>query len=107
MNTTTLTPDVFDEFTRDDRWLGFGYLGGRRNTLASTDPVSPHLVEAVDRRVVDWANYYGWTRDELFAWANSKAGRWFADVMFGSHVRVDTDFEQAVRWNLLAKQPEE
>jgi hypothetical protein len=87
--------------TRDDRWLGFGYLGERRNTLARQTPDAALLVEAVDQRVADWANSHGWTYDDLFSWANSRTGRYFGDVVFGGG-QLDRNFADAVRWQLLA-----
>jgi hypothetical protein len=68
-----------------DEWLGFGYLGERRSALDSSDPESQraHLVDETDDFVLDYANQLGWTADELFAWANSKNGRWLGDVAFG------------------------
>jgi hypothetical protein len=99
MSTTTLTAAVFDEFSRDDRWLGFGYLGERRNRLSDIDPdrpAEPDLVAAIDQRIVDHANAEGWTRDDLFHWANSRDGRWFGDVVFGGGT-----FDEAIRHRLL------
>jgi len=71
---------TFDELAKDDRWLGFGYLGERQNQLADNrkDPLDADalaLQSAIDE---------GLTYDELFEWANSKFGRWYGDCMFGS-----------------------
>lgn len=99
--TNNLTTADLDRMANDDRWLGFGYLGERRNLLTSTDPeapANPTLVEATDQRVIDAANGWGWTYDELFAWANSKNGRWFADMIFGSTGRFDQRFADASRY---------
>lgn len=106
--TKPLTRDDLDAMTRDERWLGFGYLGGRDIALnhAADDPeaaVDPLRVEAVDIRVLDAANDAGMDYDALFEWANSKDGRHFADVMFGSNDRVDLDWADAVRWNLTPR----
>lgn len=85
MNNTTaphLTTADLERMTRDDRWLGFGYLGERANRLADTDPeapAQPELVARMDLDVLEEANAEGLTYDELFEWANSKLGRWFAD----------------------------
>ena len=92
--------------TNDERWLGFGYLGERSHKLNSTDPevpADPTLVEATDQRVIDHANAEGWTYEDLFAWANSRSGRYFGDAMFGSNERFDRRFDKAVGWGLLAK----
>lgn len=99
----TISPaDIEALYGRDD-WLGFGYLGGRRAALDGSDPESParpELVAKVDQIVADHATASGWTVEELFAWANSKHGRWFADVMLnGGDVAANLD--RAVGWGLL------
>lgn len=79
---TTTTANTFDRMTRDDRWLGFGYLGGRQSALWSDDPgapAQPHRVAGVDA----WLLGLGLGDEALFEWANSKKGRHFADVVFG------------------------
>ncbi len=92
MNTTANT---FDRMTTDDRWLGFGYIGGRQYA-------EPAEVEMADTFILDMTA--DWTDEELFAWANSKDGRWFADVLFGGNwTQADLDMagryvrKQAVR----------
>jgi hypothetical protein len=85
-STQTLRPTDLDRMASDDRWLGFGYIGGRRNELESTDPEAPARPEAViaaDALVIEMANAAGLDYDGLFAWANSKDGRWFADCALG------------------------
>lgn len=86
----TTTPEtishVFDSMTNDERWLGFGYLGGRRSALDGSDPecpARPDLVADADRQILDYAVAHNWDREQLFEWANSKDGRWFADCAFG------------------------
>lgn len=99
-----LTIQDLERAAKDERWLGFGYLGSRQNALTSTDPevpAQPLLVAAVDQRVIDHGNVEGWDYEDLFVWANSRNGRYFADVMFGSHTRVDRDFDKALGWSLL------
>jgi hypothetical protein len=102
-----LTTAVFDEMSRDDRWLGFGYLGERRNVLnAHPDEVAegcpaPEMVPAVDQRVIDTANARGWDYDGLFEWANSKSGRWLGDATFGGGGDLDADFARAIAQGLL------
>lgn len=89
----------FDEMEHDERWLGFGYLGARRAELARRS----EFVAEVDRRILAHAEREGWTDEQLFAWANSKLGRWLGDVTFGS-VGEFTDAEwdrRVVRGNLL------
>jgi len=77
-----LTPEIFDSFTRRDDWLGFGYLGSRRNELAMGRAA---LVAEADEIVLNRLRERGLTQEELFEWSNSKRGRWFGDCYFGSH----------------------
>lgn len=96
--TTPAATDTFDRMANDDRWLGFGYLGGRRNALDGTDaeaPAQPERVAEVDAWLIDRASTLGLDYDALFAWANSRDGRHFADVVFGG----DT-IERAFGWGL-------
>lgn len=77
-----LTIADLERMTRDDRWLGFGYLGERENLLHNADPeapANPELVARMDADVLEEANTEGLSYEELFEWANSKLGRWFAD----------------------------
>ena len=93
MNTAALTAADLDRMETDDRWLGFGYLGERRNRreYAATELagyMADHELERVarmDTDVVEEANLEGLSYDELFAWANSKDGRWFADCYGTRH----------------------
>ena len=93
MNTTaTLTTEDLDRMASDDRWLGFGYLGERRNAAAMIDSgeaTFPDTARAelarMDADVLEEANTEGLTYDELFTWANSKDGRWFADCYGTRH----------------------
>lgn len=98
------TASIFDRFAERDAWLGFGYIGGRRNALDSSDPESPaqpELVAAIDALVLEHAA--SWTDEELFVWANSTSGRHFADAVFGGTGTAAERFAQALRWNLLHK----
>lgn len=81
-----LTPDVFVKMLDDDRWLGYGYLGARRNALDNSDPnaiADPALVVEADDLALEAANKQGMSYDALFEWANSKVGRWYGDTIFG------------------------
>lgn len=85
-----LTPEVFDQMARDDRWLGHGYLGARRNARATSDLdaiVDPALIVEADDIAIEAANNQGMSYDTLFEWANSKVGRWFGDTIFGGGSR--------------------
>lgn len=95
---TSTATATFDAMTNDDRWLGFGYLAGRSYSDA-TD------VAQADSLMADHAAANGWTADDLFTWANSKAGRHFGDVMLFSYgTTAAARFADAVRWNLTNKQ---
>lgn len=81
-----LTVADLDRMETDDRWLGFGYLGERRNFRQAIDSGEvgfPDTAAAelarMDADVLEEARIEGLSYDELFAWANSKDGRWFAD----------------------------
>jgi hypothetical protein len=66
----------------NDEWLGYGYLGGRRSFYG--EPGSSEAIALADQAVLAAANAKGWTPQELFTWANSKLGRWYADETLGS-----------------------
>jgi hypothetical protein len=81
-------PHLFDVLAERDEWLGYGYLGERQNVLeaAATGGLPAALtdrVAAADAFLIEHAARLGWSTDRLFEWANSKAGRWFADDVFG------------------------
>lgn len=105
--TAAAVATTFDAMTAREDWLGFGYLGGRRNALTSTDPEAParpEVVARVDARILSEADQLGWSAEDLFAWANSRNGRWFADATLeaGTPAEVDEALARAIgRWNLL------
>jgi hypothetical protein len=77
-----LTTADLNRMTGEDDWAGFGYLGDRKRALDNSDPQAPAQPEKVaemDRQVLAEANRKGMTYAELFAWANSKTGRWFGE----------------------------
>lgn len=69
---TTLTVGDIARGYEDDRWLGWGYLGGRRHLDVETR-------DRADAIVLDYANAHRWSADRLFEWMNSRPGRHFAD----------------------------
>lgn len=78
---------IFDRMTQDDRFLGWGYLGDRGRFLRDPDPgsaITLDLIVEADEAILEVVRDMGWTYDDLFAWANSKDGRWFADMAFGA-----------------------
>ena len=94
--TQVLTVDDLDRMEHDPRWLGFGYLGGRSN--------APDADRAlVDAEVLRIANDRSMDYEGLFAWANSKTGRWFADTTFGNSGNLGSAFADAERWNLTPR----
>jgi hypothetical protein len=74
-----LTTADFEKMFANPEWEGFGYLGER------TREDREDLVAAADAQVLADANEMGLTAEQLFVWANSKAGRWFGDCVFGGH----------------------
>jgi hypothetical protein len=102
----TLFPaDAFDRMTQDPRWNGHGYLGARANHLDTTDSealpqyVREAEVRELDCRLIRLAVERGWTWEDLFAWADSRNGRWMADAIFGDSFDM---WETAIgRWNLF------
>lgn len=100
---------IFDTMTDDDeRWRGLGYLGERRIALSSEDsdaPPLPERVAATDERILQIAAERGWSYDQLFAWANSKNGRWLADIVLGDPNRpFDDAFGSALTYLRLPDQ---
>lgn len=71
-----LTIEDIERSYEDERWLGWGYLGGRKHLTEGVER------DAADAIVLDYANDHGWDYETLFAWLNSKPGRWFADDPF-------------------------
>lgn len=108
MNATKLTTDDIHRAADDDRWAGYGYLGERRNHFAGANErgLSPQLADAeitvADQIVIAHANAQGWTYEDLFAWANSKNGRYFADEIFGGMGQLADRLARVERFQLLA-----
>lgn len=76
-----LTADMFDDFAYRDEFLGFGYIGERARH--AEDGAADIDIATADALVLSIATELGWDEDRLFAWANSKNGRWFADSTLG------------------------
>lgn len=70
--------EIFDTMYTNPEWEGFGYLGERRR-----EANSPEEIAEADQRAIAVAESLGMTEAQLFAWANSKIGRWYGDAMFG------------------------
>ena len=89
MNKTQTAPrtaSIFDTFAQRDEFLGFGYIGERRNAIESGRDVT-----AADALALEMGAEL--TDEALFAWGNSRYGRWFADCALGSD-----DLEMARRY---------
>lgn len=79
----------WQKLNTDDRWCGWGYIGGR----ASLDSEGLTVADAV---VEHYVTLFDWDYETLFLWANSKAGRWFADLASGEWT-VDGLIDASVR----------
>lgn len=77
MSTTTteqLTTDHLDAMTTDDRWGGWGYLGERERGSLTAE----HVARA-DAGLLEAAAGLKLDAEQLFHFANSKMGRFYAD----------------------------
>jgi hypothetical protein len=77
-----LTTADLDAMHEHEDWAGHGYLFERTYH-------DPEEVAAADYMILTFANEIGMTDHELFEWANSKAGRWFGDVVFSGGNKYD------------------
>lgn len=80
-------PDTFASYASRSEWLGWGYIGERRAALEMIESrelagLYRDRVIRADRMALQYAADAGWTDADLFEWANSKAGRWFAELAF-------------------------
>lgn len=83
----TLTIDDIEAGYEHDDWQGHGYLGARQHT--ATTRKGRARVDAADEALLARANAQGWTADELFAFVNSKAGRWYGEDATGTSGFLD------------------
>ena len=92
METTATTSSTFDDMARDDRFCGWGYIGARQNlrdAVAAGEWSADMLDTLAEADALALAT--GVPGDKLFAWANSKDGRRFADCYFGSSNHAHAD----------------
>ena len=82
-----MAKNIFDTFSQDERWMGWGYLQGRQSAAGQG---FRSVVELVDEFVLFTADSLGWSDEELFTWANSKNGRWFSDSTLHSWTSIET-----------------
>jgi hypothetical protein len=85
--------EALKTFADNPEWLGFGYIGERRY-------LTPAQSKVADEVVIAYAVRYGWSEPELFLWANSKLGRWFAEEASFGHA-ADRLSERAIRNGLF------
>jgi hypothetical protein len=83
----------WDRMAQDERYLGWGYINGRHD-------LNPVKQQVADDVILQFAEDAGWDDEALFAWANSKLGRWFADLA-DDGLDVEALFERAMAWKLL------
>lgn len=75
---------AFDALENNDEWLGFGYIGDRRNARAEG-----YDTTIADRVAFETAAARG---VDLFTWANSKNGRWYGDCA------INATEAEATKW---------
>jgi len=80
MNHMLTVADLDAGLQRDD-YLGFGYLGERRNFFSTYGMSVVPQIEAADTLVLFLANAHGYDAERLFEWANSKSGRWAGEIL--------------------------
>ncbi len=82
---TNLTVQDIEAGYETDGWLGFGYLGERRNAAEAARSGEWEFanVTAADTLALEVANAKHWSRSRFFQWLNSKDGRWFGDMTLG------------------------
>lgn len=71
-----LTVQDLHRTLNDERHLGWGYA-------CCATQLAGDKLERLDRAIVAVANELGLGYEELFAWSNSKHGRWLADNVYG------------------------
>jgi hypothetical protein len=70
----------------NESWLGFGYLGDRRNAAEAVRSGEWEYanITLADDAALKEANRKHWSAARFFDWLNSKNGRWYADATIGS-----------------------
>lgn len=93
--TNTTATDPFAAIAEDPRYLGWGYLC-RRDNLSTADR------GVADGVVFGAVDALGWSAEDLFAWANSRTGRWFGDLAEDlASAGADALRDQAIAWRLF------
>lgn len=85
--------EAFKTFVYHDDYLGYGYLGERRDMVdriqenpADAAKLTERL-DAADQLILDIMQRNQWSTEDLFTFVNSKSGRYFADSVFFGHNR--------------------
>lgn len=86
-----------------DTFGGFGYIGGRQLALADGHTAD---VAAADAYVLAAAERLGWDTEQLYTWANSRLGRWFADTAFSGGGELADRLARCDREQLIRTPPE-
>lgn len=95
---------LMDRLARDERWLGYGYLGTRLEAAdRGTWSYAPHAIAVRDELVVAEAARRGWSAEDLLGWANSRDGRYAGDILFGSAQTAAAGFAAVLRAGLFRK----
>jgi hypothetical protein len=100
---TPLTRDDLESLyeSEDPEWGGYGYLAEREYGLRTAK--GREVVEYADKAIVDHANAQGWTREDLFRWADSRTGRHYGEEFFrqGLDRLPSTVAARCADWNLM------
>lgn len=107
---------TLDEMMKNEAWLGFGFLGAW-DTITD-EPLNRHrlyrptwLLDLVAESIYTAAYIADWSHDDLFSWANSRAGRHFADAALfdyaGEITREDAYRQLKVAFTASFTLPEE
>lgn len=76
---TKITTATIEAMYDNNEWSGFGYLGERQRNSHKVE-----LVKQADALLIEHATKEGWTEEELFWFCNSRSGRRYGDLAFGS-----------------------
>ena len=83
MTNTEHTTATLDSFTTRDDFAGFGYTGERDRARTANEERPAIDTSLADTALLDAALARTWDTERLFAFCNSKVGRWYADDVFG------------------------
>jgi hypothetical protein len=87
MPKSTLTRDELEAGYDNPDWLGHGYLHVRAENMAKA--AGRAIADEADGMILDYANAQGWSKKDLFNWANSKTVRWFGETWWHGSGKAD------------------